>query len=58
MEFESLSARAAGPDTNQRNVRATRVIGSFDHAVLPMPPVCGFPNHSDLTIHSEWRYFI
>jgi len=38
MEFESLSARAAGPDTNPRNVRATRVIGSFDHAVLPMPP--------------------
>lgn len=53
-ELESFSARAVGPDINARNVRATRVVGSLDHAVLPMPPVRGFleqlpepwtPNH-------------
>jgi hypothetical protein len=56
MEFDSLSARAAGPNANPRNIHATRVIGSLDHAVLPMPPVCGLPSHSRLTMHSEWRY--
>jgi hypothetical protein len=37
-EFESPSGRA---DINGRHIRATRVVGSLDHAVLPMPPVCG-----------------
>jgi hypothetical protein len=37
--FESSSARAGAPDG--RAVRATRVVGSLNHAVLPMPPVCG-----------------
>jgi hypothetical protein len=38
--FGSSSARAGGPDTSGRVVRATRVVGSLDHAVLPVPPVC------------------
>lgn len=40
IDFDSTSARASGTDTRGRNLRATRVIGSLDHAVLPMPPVC------------------
>jgi hypothetical protein len=34
-----LSARASTSGTHGRNIRATRVVGSLDHAVLPMPPV-------------------
>lgn len=40
--FDSQSARA-GPEAHGRHgtrkLRATRVVGSLDHAVLPMQPV-------------------
>lgn len=39
-EFDTTSARASRTDTKGRNLRATKVVGSLDHAVLPMPPVC------------------
>lgn len=38
-DFSSSSARASATDIHGRSIRATRVVGSLDHAVLPMPPV-------------------
>lgn len=41
-DLDPYSARAStssSSGTHGRNIRATRVVGSLDHAVLPMPPV-------------------
>ena len=40
VELDTAPARASRTDTKGRNLRATKVVGSLDHAVLPMPPVC------------------
>ena len=40
VELDAAPAIASRIDTKGRNLRATKVVGSLDHAVLPMPPVC------------------
>ena len=39
-EPEMMGSRGAKVVSNSFGARAPRVVGSFDHAVLPMPPVC------------------
>ena len=39
-ECDATSPGASRTDTKGRNLRGTKVVGSLDHAILPMPPVC------------------
>ncbi len=39
MKDDTLNRPLSGPSKITRRAKATRVVGSFDHPLLPMPPV-------------------
>jgi hypothetical protein len=39
-EIDDVDSSSSPPTVRSRSARAVRVVGSLEHAILPMPPVC------------------